>query len=174
MPCALPYSLASEFLFAGEGRIARQCFKLDISVCVIDDLGMKLHDGEIISDDWSFDNVGEMDGDTLRRLPWMSDIDTSLCETATIAKTEDGRYLLIWKHNHPESTNFFEYFEEEMENETREESREREAERLAEFRKVVSVLPGQEFSKDITRKQAWETIAYFWLPEEWHRDAGIA
>jgi len=174
MPRALPCSLASEFLFARGVRIARQCLKLDISVYVTDTLGMKLHDGEIISDDWSFDNVGEMDGDTLRRLPWMSDIDTSLCETATIAKTEDGRYLLIWKHNHPESTNFFEYFEEEMENETREESREREAERLAEFRKVVSVLPGQEFSKDITRKQAWETIAYFWLPEEWHRDAGIA
>jgi hypothetical protein len=35
-------------------------------------------------------------------------------------------------------------------------------------------LENAEFSKEITRKQAWETIAYFWLPDEWHRDAGIA
>jgi hypothetical protein len=40
MPRALPSSLASEFLFAGEARTAGQYLRLDISVYVIDALGM--------------------------------------------------------------------------------------------------------------------------------------
>jgi hypothetical protein len=133
-------------------------------------VSMKLHDGEIINDDWSFDNVGEMDGDTFRRLPWMSEIDTSLCETATIAKTEDGRYLLIWEHRHPEMVSFSECFPDAP----KIWDLPKDHQQVVEFQGMCKALPSSEFSKEITRKQAWETIAYFWLPEEWHCEAGIA
>jgi hypothetical protein len=77
----------------------------------MDALGMKLHNDEIINDDWDIDGVEDgLDSDTLKKLPWLSDIDANLCSTAKIAKTESGRYLLIWEHRHPEMVNFFECF----------------------------------------------------------------
>jgi hypothetical protein len=133
--------------------------------------GMKIHNGEIISDDWDMDGIEDgLDGDTLKKLPWLSDIDTSQCSTATIGKTESGRYLLIWKHRHREMLNFFECFPDAppIFKITKDHPL------MIEFQSMRAALPSEEFSKEITRKQAWETIAYFWLPEEWHSDAGIA
>lgn len=132
----------------------------------------ELQDAEVIETWW----VELHEDRPLAKLPWLKEIDARLCGAATIGKTDNGRFLLIWKHRHPELGTYDEYFGDgdgERDEFGLRPRVERNKERIAEWRGLRRALPSKELSKEITREEAFKTLAYFSLDTEWHPECGL-
>jgi hypothetical protein len=117
---------------------------------------MSFDDGEV-SVEFEPDEVDEVPA--LKKL----EIDTNLCCSVIISKDEDDRYFATWQEDHPELGDWEEYFS----------SPHRTPVRVKKWAKFVRALPSKHFRKEISLRDAYEIIAWFFLPEELHAEAGL-
>jgi hypothetical protein len=92
------------------------------------------------------------------------EIDATLCETMTIGKTHDGEFFAWWREYHPELGSWEDYFGDE----------DRSEERCAEWSELLKRMPASYYSTEIEREEAYTIIAWFWLPSEFHGEAGLS
>jgi hypothetical protein len=137
---------------------------------------IELEEGDVIEveDDWNLDFEDDRPMDQFLSL---KQIDTALCDTADLVKTKCGRFIIFWNEQHPELGSYADYFgvDDRLKFDCREHSAESKlAEtRMAEWNELRARLRPEEFYEEISRQEAYRIIAYFWLPEEFHSDAGI-
>jgi hypothetical protein len=115
----------------------------------------------------------EFEPDEVEKVPPLArlQIDTRLCGSLKIV-SEDGRYFATWYEHHPELGTFDEHFppashEEYLENHFNEEY-------LQEWRDLRERLPSKSFRREISRRDAYQIVASFWLPKEFHDLAGLS
>ena len=101
---------------------------------------------------------------------------TTICEhvlrakysTVSIAKTNDGKFFLIWEETHPESVPMQEVYGSPQD------GHDWTAEQYQEYREMDDALGADEtLFVPITRREAYALIVLCWLPEEFHADAGL-
>ena len=97
-------------------------------------------------------------------------IDTVLCGSLKII-SQDGKYFATWHERHPELPDFDECFPAASAEEAWENHCNREY--LAQWRDLRMRLPDKSFSKEISRRDAFEIIGSFWLPKEFLDLAGL-
>jgi hypothetical protein len=129
-----------------------------------------------IIDQWTLDMFSDPEFALLaqKKFQWLNGIDPTLTRNAVITKTRRG-YFLVWAHRHPEKVYFDEWTADLYESEP-EKARLSTGELHEEYKAAfdgTAMLEEPEFSKRLSRDEAWRTIAFCYLPEEWHREAAI-
>jgi hypothetical protein len=126
-------------------------------------------EGETIEavDDWECEiEPGEVDEvPALKAL----EVDENLCEVVTILKTEDGRFFATWREHHPEMVSYDEFFPQDDVGRFSK----RTPSRLKQFDELRRRMPSKHYAEEISRDDAYRIIAWFWLPKEFHADAGF-
>jgi hypothetical protein len=106
----------------------------------------------------------EFDEDELRNCPFdalRENIDGRLCDAAEIVPDGEGGFRLQWCERHPEMLPYDEMFPTDDSGEAK-----RTDARLAKYNDLRSRLQARCFELEISRRQAFAILAYFWLPEE--------
>ena len=133
----------------------------------MDKFEMSDEDNVIYEDDievWELDFTEDRPMDSFECL---RQIDTKLCDFARIGKIKDGRFLLMWTERHPERGRHDEYFPKEAFTAKGYLKPQHEAE----WEDIKKRMPDSEYSELISRRDAFQMVAYFWLPDEFHSDA---
>jgi len=127
---------------------------------------------EIIETDDSWDC--EFEPDEVDQVPALKalEIDADLCEVVKILKSDDGRFFAAWEERHPELGTFDEYFPSAGYS-SRPEVAKRTPARLKKWRELERRMPSMYYSEQISRQDAYAIIAWFWLPKEFHAEAGL-
>lgn len=118
-------------------------------------------------DQWDIDFDDEPE--LISGLEACAEINTNLCESATIGKLHGAGWLIFWRERHPEMLTYDELFPQDGKRYAK-----RNAARLRQWQKLSKLLPPTLHGKSITRAQAFTAIARVYLPEEFHGDAGLA
>jgi hypothetical protein len=119
-------------------------------------------------DDWGV----EFEPDEVEQVPALEklEIDAGLCETVTIIKAEDGRFFATWHERHPELGTYDDYFPRDgYAGESAKWTKAREKK----WRELTSRMPWKDYAEEISRQDAYAIIAWFWLPKEFHAEAGV-
>jgi hypothetical protein len=114
---------------------------------------------------WDFEISLPGDAELLARLPALSAMDGERCYWPEVVQDKRGAFFVTWKERHtkvPDAETFFA------------ESPGRDSERIAKYRQLNRRYGPKNYAREITRREAFEIIASFWLPEEFHADAGLS
>jgi hypothetical protein len=114
-------------------------------------------------------DIDDLEPELIAGLEACVEINTNLCDTATIVKLHSAGWLIFWWERHPEMVPYDELFAEDGERYPK-----RTAARLRQWNKFRELLPATLHGKSITRAQAFAAIARVFLPEEFHGDCGLA
>jgi hypothetical protein len=122
-----------------------------------------------------FDNAWEVEftPEEAAKFEALRIIDAELCEVVTLAKTHDGLFFMLWRETHPELGSYDEYFGSGPRERFGMPLADRSEERLAEWHELQRRMPDAHYVDDITRKEAFAIIAWFWIPEEFHGDMDL-
>jgi hypothetical protein len=90
----------------------------------------------------------------------------------TIAKTASDQFMAWWEERHPELGTFDEHFGGDRLPWDPTFAK-RTDQRVREWTRLRELLPSKCYAVQISRREAFEIIATFFLPEEFHEDAGL-
>lgn len=122
-------------------------------------------------DTWDCDFQPE-EGDQVEQVPALKklELDGHLCTGVVhIVKAEDGRFFAIWEERHPEMVSYDEFFPHDWCGGFAK----RTASRAKQWEKLEHRMPSKHYAEEISRHDAYATVAWFCLPEEFHADAGV-
>jgi hypothetical protein len=89
-----------------------------------------------------------------------------------VLKSDDGRFFATWKERHPELGTFDEYFPSAGYS-FDPEFAERTPARLKQWGERARRMRSKHYAEEISRQDAYPIIAWFWLPKEFHAEAGL-
>ena len=92
----------------------------------------------------------------------------------TVAKTSQGKYFALWEERHPELGTYDEYFPlDAFDDSSPVKFAKRTPARLKKWHELQRRMPSKCRAEEISREDAWRMIAWFWLPKEFHVEAGV-
>jgi hypothetical protein len=133
---------------------------------------IELDDGRILTaDDFEASWKVEFEAGEAAEIQAFNDlgVDGALCESVTVAKTADNKFFAWWKEEHPERGFLNEYCGGSRFSRPHDPTREQ----LNEWEELEQRMPSHWYVEEITRRQAFEIISWFFLPGEFHADAGL-
>lgn len=114
---------------------------------------------------WDFEIFLPGDAELLARLPALNAMDGERCYWPEIVQDKRGAFFVTWKERHPKVPDAESFFAK---------SPGRGSERIAQYRQLNRRYRPKSYAREITRREAFEIIASFWLPQEFHSDAGLS
>jgi hypothetical protein len=113
---------------------------------------------------WDFEVDMPQDAELLDRLRVLKNMDHERCYWNAVVKDTSGAFFVIWKERHPKVPDPETFFAVPPG---------RGGERIAEYRKLVRRYRPTVHALKLTRRKAFQIVASFWLPTEFHADAGL-
>jgi hypothetical protein len=116
-------------------------------------------------DIWEFEIFVPYDDELLARLPALNGMNGEACYACEIVADTRGAFFVTWKERHPKMPANGVFFSTDQG---------RSSDRVREYRKLERRYRPKSYAREITRREAFEIAVSFWLPEEFHADAGLS
>lgn len=101
----------------------------------------------------SFKALRQIDEGAFEKL---KEIDRTLCDSATVAETHDGSFVIYWHERHPEICRFSDLVGNKKPGKAA----------LTEWDDLCQRMPESRYFCELDRSEALHILMAFWLPEE--------
>lgn len=113
---------------------------------------------------WDFEIEPE-EMEDVAATPALANVNVKLCYRCEVVLSTRGEFYVVWKERHQKVPSWEKFFGRTKEG--------RSARRIAQYTRLTTKHPPESYADEITARTAYEIIARFWLPREFHLDAGL-